>query len=149
MWKKFKNKMSQLVDWKSLVTQWKNKFLEMTFLLDNLVYRVKKNVPVQELQTVEVKSNNSPISGVHKRSASKNTSSKDIQEEPLSVDPLLSSISWNEESIIKNWFIILKILDNPNKIMESENFAISMNCIQEIIEHLQNSEIINFGTENG
>ena len=105
MWRKFKEKISLLVDWKSVVTQWKEKLIQLSYLLEESVYRPSD----EEIHT-------------------------------KCTDTKLASISWNKESLEKNWFIILRILDNPNKIMENENFALAMNCIAEMIDIFQESE---------
>eukprot|EP01091_Cochliopodium_minus_P009645 TRINITY_DN2415_c1_g4_i3.p1 TRINITY_DN2415_c1_g4~~TRINITY_DN2415_c1_g4_i3.p1 ORF type:complete len:1262 (+),score=390.11 TRINITY_DN2415_c1_g4_i3:647-4432(+) len=112
MWRKFKEKISQLVEWKSVVTQWKEIVIQMTYLLEENIYR-----PQSEDEVTRVS------------------------------DTKLASITWTKESIEKNWFIILRILDNPNKIMESENFALAMNCISDIIDILQESEEKHFELE--
>ena len=108
MWRKFKEKLSQLVEWKSVVIQWREKIIQLTYLLEENLYNTDENV-VSKMKDAKMK-----------------------------------LIQWNKESIEKSWFIILRILDNPNKIMESENFALAFQCISDMIEIIQESEEKNY-----
>lgn len=155
MWQKVKEKVSGLVDWKAVVTQWREKILQLTCILDHQLYS-QRSVSGTEARTsspLPTSSNTTPPSPP---SPSTLNSSESFAEKgeiaiPLKteivVDPKLSSIAWTNESILKNWFIILQILDNPNKIMESENFTVAMTCIQEVIDYLQRTEAANFKSE--
>lgn len=116
MWGDFQGKISALITWKAVVSQWKEKVVQLTYILKDFIYNVNQ---------VEL------LVGPKKGGKV----STNIQR-----DPKLDAINWDQDRITEIWFIMLDILGNINKIPDPINYEIAMTCQKEIIELLMQAE---------
>lgn len=116
MWGEFQQKISSLVHWKSTVSNWKEKLIQLTFILKDFIFASS------DIELL--------------------TGPKKVGRATTSVprDAKLDAINWNEDRITEIWFIMLDILGNINKISDPNNYEIAMSCMREAIELLLQAE---------
>jgi len=127
MWSEFREKLSQLVEWKAVVTQWEEKVIQLTLILIEHLYpkpEVKNkrgrnsSTKKQEegkgegesessLRKEEKKTDVVPDQSVGLFSSSDQVATRGITSKPRDVH--LTSMAWNQQKIMDMWDIILRI----------------------------------------
>ncbi|PRP87619.1 ral GTPase-activating protein subunit alpha-1-like [Planoprotostelium fungivorum] len=115
MWSEFQALVSELREWKFIVAVWKEKLVQLSYILKDFIYSTHKHADL--------------YGSMRKASSS------------VSRDPRLDAIHWSSGRITEVWFIMLEILGDINSIKDGNNHHITMTAIKDVIEIISMAEL--------
>jgi len=145
MWLDFSRKVSSLVAWKATVDEWKEKTIQLTYILiDHFYDHGAKEKDAKEKDSKETEKeghegeDHPPLKPDVGEAALSVPSPRSNPKSPSKQlrDAKLNSIPWTPDKINSMWYTILNILGNLCDIQDPNNFSIAMLCISDVIELL-------------
>eukprot|EP01087_Luapelamoeba_hula_P001339 TRINITY_DN1108_c0_g1_i2.p1 TRINITY_DN1108_c0_g1~~TRINITY_DN1108_c0_g1_i2.p1 ORF type:complete len:963 (-),score=110.16 TRINITY_DN1108_c0_g1_i2:2923-5697(-) len=134
LWEEFSKKVYALTAWKATVNEWKQKVIQLTYILISHLYDSKQEKPSAEKESEgDEKGDSGPASGLASPRKVSTLLAPPTRQPP---DTQLTSLPWNSQSIYKMWYTILNILGNLCDIQDSNNFSLAISCVAEMIELL-------------
>ena len=134
MWMNLQKGISSTFSLMESITQTRLKIIQLTLLIKNQMYPVKKvaSKPQRDTEGKEIQAKEIP------QSVCPDTR-KPLFEDPF--DPNISTIQWeNIDELIYVWNQVLQVFRHVNSIAEPQNHAAAMGVLCEVIEILQRAE---------